>query len=122
MGKGKVLVVDDEPDILMAMKMKLESLDCLATTASTGKEALNKITEEKPDVVLLDIILKGKDGFEVCREIKRTFPDVKVLIYTAKIEGVNVTKAREAGADDFVVKTGNFAAIIESLNKFLPAP
>ncbi len=66
--------------------------------------------KEKPDVVLMDVRLPGSDGYEVCRQIKETEGlTTKVILYTAYIDAVNVTKARAVGADDFLGKASDFS-------------
>lgn len=69
-GKAKILLVDDDPDILMAMRAVLESQNYEVITASDGEQALVKLRDERPDLMVLDLLMPRMDGFAVCRELK----------------------------------------------------
>ncbi|MFO7171719.1 MAG: response regulator transcription factor [Bacillota bacterium] len=99
----RILVVDDEPAIveLVAYNLRREGFDVL--TAATGPEALEKATAEKPDLVVLDLMLPGMDGFAVCRELRKR-SEVPVLILSARGDEVDRVVGFELGADDYVVK------------------
>jgi len=103
---NKVLVVDDEPDVLTLTKLILEGAGISVITASNGKEALQKAEDEKPNLILLDVVMPGKSGFEVCKILKsqpqtRSIP---VIIFTVLNRDVDRTLSVEAGADDFLPK------------------
>src|SRR5919202_6178982 len=98
-----VLVVDDEPRMVNFMRMNLELEGCRVITASNGREGLDSAREEMPDVVLLDIMMPGMDGFETLRRL-RTFSQVPVLILTAKDDEEDRIKGLELGADDYIGK------------------
>ena len=123
MEKGvKILLVDDDPNTLTVLADLLteEGYDTVVT--ADGKEALDKMDREKPDVALVDTRLPGMDGYEVCRRIKE-MPGLttKVIIYTAYVDAVNVAKAREVGADDFIGKTADFANMRQAIKEVLDA-
>lgn len=101
-GPGKVLVVDDESSILasIAASLRREGLDVV--TAETGPDALEQLAEQ-PDVIVLDVMLPGMDGFEVCRHI-REVSNVPILILSARGEEVDRVVGLEIGADDYLVK------------------
>lgn len=115
----KILLVDDEQDILQVISFRLEKADYKVIVASSGEEALVMVDQEKPDVILLDVMMPGMDGFEVCKKIKSKSPSQKIIIYTAKVDGVNAAKARESGANDFTVKTTDLKYILESIRKMI---
>jgi len=69
-GKEKILLVDDDPDILMAMSAVLESRDYRVVTAQDGEQALDKLRDERPDLMVLDLLMPKMDGFAVCRELQ----------------------------------------------------
>jgi len=101
-----ILVVDDNEvnvELLVAM---LASEHYVVSTATDGFEALAKIEAEKPDIVLLDVMMPELDGFEVCRRIKTdpTMADIPVIMVTALSDVDDLVRGFEAGADDFVTK------------------
>lgn len=99
----KILVVDDEERIRRLLKMYLERENYLIDEAEDGNEALLKATTNDYDVILLDLMMPGKDGIEVCRELreKKATP---VIMLTAKGEEVNRVQGFEVGTDDYIVK------------------
>ena len=104
MGKNvKILVVDDEERIRRLLKMYLERENYVIEEAEDGNEALSKALENDYDVILLDLMMPGKDGIEVCRELreKKATP---VIMLTAKGEEVNRVQGFEVGTDDYIVK------------------
>ena len=77
--KSKILIVDDEELILLAWRKELESEGYEVSTASNGKEAVDAAAKEKPDIVITDLIMPEMDGVEVCRKIKKMYPDTDVV-------------------------------------------
>ncbi|NLJ85731.1 MAG: response regulator transcription factor [Firmicutes bacterium] len=99
----KILVVDDEHSIVELIKFNLEKEDLQVVTAYDGDEAIQVFNREKPDLVILDIMLPFKDGWEVCREL-RDISAVPIIMLTAKEEEADKIKGLEIGADDYVTK------------------
>lgn len=99
----RVLVVDDEPAILRAVRAGLAAREYTVTTATTGREALASITTEVPDVVVLDLGLPDIDGIEVCRSV-RAWSDVPIIVLSAESTEHRKVMALDEGADDFVTK------------------
>ncbi|RRN73023.1 DNA-binding response regulator [Peribacillus simplex] len=99
----KILVVDDEERIRRLLKMYLEREEYIIDEAENGDMALSKALENDYDLILLDIMMPGKDGIEVCRELreKKTTP---IIMLTAKGEEVNRVQGFEVGTDDYIVK------------------
>jgi DNA-binding response OmpR family regulator len=98
-----LLLVDDEPRIRRVLRLALEDEGYQVAEAADGYDALAALRREPPDVVLLDIMLPDRDGFTVCREIRRT-SDVPVIMVTARTDSHDVVAGLEAGADDYVTK------------------
>jgi two-component system KDP operon response regulator KdpE len=113
-----VLVVDDEPRMVNFMRMNLELEGCRVITAPSGREALDRAREEMPDVVLLDIMMPGMDGFETLRRL-RTFSQVPVLILTAKDEEEDRVKGLELGADDYIGKPFSHRELVSRIRAVL---
>ena len=98
-----LLLVDDEPRIRRVLRLALEDEGYEVAEAANGLDALTALRRQPPDVVLLDIMLPDRDGFTVCREIRRT-SDVPVIMVTARTDSHDVVAGLEAGADDYVTK------------------
>lgn len=98
-----ILVVDDEPAILEVLTYNLEKAHYRVFVARDGLEALQLARKESPDLIILDLMLPGLDGLEVCRELRRE-GDVPIIMLTARDEEVDRIVGLELGADDYVVK------------------
>ncbi len=99
----KILVVDDEPEIVRLVRAYLERAGFTVVTASEGREALAVFRHEHPSLVILDLNLPGLDGLDVCRSMRRA-SDVPIIMLTARAEEVDRLVGLELGADDYVVK------------------
>lgn len=99
----KVLVVDDDENIVKLIKLYLEKEDYKVCTANNGREALDVFKREKPSIIILDIMMPEMDGNQVCREIRKT-SDVPIIMLTAKGETFDKVLSLELGADDYIVK------------------
>jgi DNA-binding response OmpR family regulator len=99
----RILAVEDDERIRTAVKMALEDEGWVVEEADNGEDALNAFTRHPTDVVLIDIMLPGIDGFEVCRSIRRT-SDVPIVMVTARADTHDVVAGLEAGADDYLTK------------------
>jgi two-component system response regulator MtrA len=101
--RGKVLVVDDDAALSEMLTIVLRNEGFESRVCATGERALADFREFRPDVVLLDLMLPGKDGIDVCKEI-RAESGVPIVMLTAKSDTVDVVVGLESGADDYVVK------------------
>ncbi|KSU81698.1 two-component system, OmpR family, response regulator VicR [Fictibacillus enclensis] len=99
----KILVVDDERPIADILQFNLEKEGFQVTCAYDGVSAIEKIESEKPDMILLDIMLPMKDGMEVCREVRKKY-DTPIIMLTAKDSEIDKVLGLELGADDYVTK------------------
>ncbi|MGB3915702.1 MAG: response regulator [Dethiobacteria bacterium] len=100
---AKILVVDDERSIAEILKYNLEKEGFEVILAYDGEEALERLEQDKPDLILLDIMLPKKDGFAVCREI-RAQKEIPIIMLTARETEVDKVLGLELGADDYVTK------------------
>jgi len=119
MGNKKILVVDDEPDFLKMIKIRLEANDYNVIVASNGKEALEQIKSVIPDAVLLDILMPGIDGLEVLKRIRKTNPNLPVFIITAFSNEERFESAKKLNASGFIVKTGDLQREVENITNVL---
>ncbi len=101
-----VLIVDDEPNIVLSLKFLVSQQGYEVRTAGSGEEALQSLREQVPDLVLLDIMMPKPDGYEVCQKIRSTpeWKDIPVIMLTAKGRDVERQKGFAMGADDYITK------------------
>jgi two-component system KDP operon response regulator KdpE len=113
-----VLVVDDEPRIVSFMRMNLELEGCRVISASNGREALERARDDMPDIVLLDIMMPGMDGFEVLRRL-REWSTVPVIVLTAKDDEDDRIRGLELGADDYIGKPFSHRELVSRIRAVL---
>ena len=101
---ARILVVDDEPSIVLAVKDELIFEGFEVDSATDGHEALAKARALRPDVLLLDLMLPGLNGFEICRQLRPEMPEMWVIIFTVRGQEADRITGFEAGADDYVTK------------------
>jgi CheY-like chemotaxis protein len=118
-----ILVVDDNRDNVEILSTFLESRGYRVATAEDGKSALAKLEEVNPDLVLLDVMMPGMDGWQVCRTIKRhpEFGSTRVVMVTAKGGFEDKFEGMRSGADDYVVKPVDLAELAIKVERNLKA-
>ena len=106
MKKQKIIVVEDEPDLVDVVTYNLKREGYLVLAAQRGDEGLNLIRSERPDLVLLDLMLPGMDGLSICRQMKSdtSLSEIPIIIASAKGEESDVVIGLEMGADDYLAK------------------
>ncbi len=121
MPKEKILVVDDEEDLLKLIRFHLEKDGYKVLTATNGEDALFLTRRERPELIILDLMLPGIDGFEVCKKIKTTpeLAHTAVVMLTAKGEEVDVTLGLKLGADDYVTKPFSLKELVARVQAVL---
>ena len=119
MDKKKILVVDDEPNILRLTTYRLEKLGYDILTAVNGKEAFDTIQNEKPDLVLLDLLLPVMSGIDVCKKAKNDekLKQIPIILFTADSNTMTAERARKFGADDYITKPFDPDELIEKVKK-----
>ena len=120
-GKPRILVVDDNDEILDFLSLQLERRGYRATTCRRGREAVRLAVEQRPDLILLDIMMPDLDGFKVCRMLKDS-PDtarIPIIFLTAKTTDVDKLKGFEVGAEDYLVKPFKIHELISKVQIFL---
>ncbi len=101
---ARILVVEDDPTVLSAVKRVLELDGHIVTTAKNGRSGLDAILQDTPDVVVMDVMMPLMDGMEVCRQVRRAGNRVPILLLTARAEVGDRVEGLDAGADDYLSK------------------
>lgn len=117
----KVLIVDDEPNIVLPLQFLMEQNGYAVDVASSGEEAIEKLMQFGPNLILLDIMLPGIDGYEVC-EIIRLNPDwkkIKIIFLTARGRDVDIAKGLVLGADAYITKPFANADVVQKVSQLL---
>jgi two-component system alkaline phosphatase synthesis response regulator PhoP len=119
--KPTVLVVDDNQQNLELLQAYLEDVDCRAISARDGLEALKIISEDLPDLILLDVMMPKMSGFEVCKRIKNDpkTADIPVIMVTALSEFGDIERAIDSGTDDFLSKPVNKLELLTRIKTML---
>jgi DNA-binding response OmpR family regulator len=117
----KILVADDEPNIVISLEYLLKREGYTVVIARDGQEAIDAITRELPDLVLLDVMMPKKTGFEVCQEVRANdaLQATKILMLTAKGRDTDVTKGLGLGADAYMTKPFSTRELVQKVAQML---
>ncbi len=118
MSNGKILIVDDDVNICELLRLYIQKDGFTAVTANDGEEAVRFCKAETPDLILLDIMLPKLDGWQVCREIRKS-SDVPIIMLTAKGETFDKVLGLELGADDYITKPFETKEVIARIKAVL---
>jgi DNA-binding response OmpR family regulator len=121
--RARVLVVDDEADLIRILEFGLKSMGYAVETASDGQEGLKKARELKPDIILLDLMLPKLDGYKVCRLLKfdERYKSIPIIILSARTQEGDQSLAMEMGANRFITKPYEFSEIVAQMEALLKA-
>ena len=121
MAKGKILVVDDEIYIVHILDFSLGMEGYEVTTALDGEQALERVAESKPDLIVLDIMMPKLDGYETCKVLKsrEDTKDIPIILLSAKGRNVDQKTGFEVGADDYITKPFSPRKLVERINAIL---
>lgn len=118
---NRVLVIDDEKNILLTLNMFLNKKGYIVKSISNGAEALDLAEKYMPDIILLDILLPGLNGYLLCRTLKGNYSTkhIPVIFMSAKNQNEDIKQAFEAGGDDYIIKPFTYQQIEKVINKYL---
>jgi DNA-binding response OmpR family regulator len=121
MSQKKILIVDDEVDLVETIRFPLENEGFTVLVSYNGEDALNKARKEKPDLIILDIMLPKLDGYKVCRLLKfdERYKHIPILILTAKIQEKDKILGKETGADEYITKPFDLDELLEKVKAYL---
>lgn len=121
MSKKRILLVDDEEDLRKMLAFRLEAVDYEVLQAVDGQEGLNKTRADKPDLIILDLMLPKLDGFKVCRMLKfdQKYKHIPVIMFTARAQKSDEELGKEMGADAYITKPFEPKALLEKMKELL---
>ena len=121
MAEKKILVADDNPNLVKIMKYNLEKAGYGVLEARNGQEALDMAKAQKPDIILLDLMLPKMNGFEVCRMLKfdERYKKIPIIMVTARTSESDMNTGKEVGADEYMVKPIDFKVLTENIDKLV---
>ena len=118
---ASILVADDEPNIVLSLEFLLRQAGFRVRTVSDGEAALAAIAQEPPDLVLLDVMIPGRDGYAVCQEIRGNpaWRGMRIIMLTAKGGEIQREKGLSLGADEYVTKPFSTRELVERIRRML---
>ena len=118
---ASILVADDEPNIVLSLDFLLKQAGFRVRTVSDGEAALAAIAQEPPDLVLLDVMIPGRDGYAVCQEIRGNpaWREIRIIMLTAKGGEIQREKGLSVGADEYVTKPFSTRDLVERIRRML---
>lgn len=121
MAKKRILVVDDEPDTVKTLSFRLKSSGYEVIAAVDGLEALNKARKEKPDLIILDLMLPKMDGYHVCRLLKfdEEYSHIPILMLTARTLEIDLLTGLKTGADEYLTKPYDSKKLLQTIQDML---
>jgi DNA-binding response OmpR family regulator len=120
---GKVLIADDEPNIVTSLQFLMKKSGYETSVARDGDEALTEVERFRPDLLLLDVMMPKRDGFEVCQKLRESgWTDLKIVLLTAKGRETEVAKGLAVGADAYITKPFSTRELVEQVNRLLVGP
>ena len=119
---SRILIVDDEPEIVRGLQDNLRFEGYQTSTAADGREALTVAAREAPDLILLDIMMPGLSGWDVCRELRSQGIDVPIIMLTARGEEGDRVRGLELGADDYITKPFSLRELLARVRAVLRRP
>jgi len=115
----RILLAEDEPDMAMGLRDNLQFEGYEVITASDGEEAIDKAKAERPDLIVLDVMMPKRTGLEVCKEVREAGFTVPILMLTAKSQEIDIVRGLEAGADDYVTKPFSVRELLARIKAIL---
>ena len=112
----KILIIEDEKNMVEGLRFNLEARDYLVIAALNGETGLKMAEEEHPDLIILDLMLPGLNGYEICKRVKATNPEIPVVMLTAKSQESDIITGLDLGADDYITKPFSILELLARIN------
>lgn len=118
---GSVLVVDDEPNIVLSLEFLMKQEGCEVRVATDGEAALAAVEEQPPDLILLDVMIPKRDGFDVCQTIRANpaWEGIHIIMLTARGRDLEREKGMALGADEYITKPFSTREVVERVREVL---
>jgi two-component system, OmpR family, alkaline phosphatase synthesis response regulator PhoP len=119
--RAKIMVVDDEPNIIQTLQDRLEMNDYTVISACNGKEGLDKAINEKPDIILLDVIMPIMDGHEMLERLRKTEAGkgIAVIMLSARSQTDDIARASSCGIEDYIIKPFDLSELLAKIEGIL---
>lgn len=117
----RILIVDDEPNIVLSLEFLMKKNGYDVETATDGEQALAAVDRQRPDLVLLDVMMPRKDGYQVCQILRENadYADMRIVMLTAKGRDVEREKGLSLGADDYITKPFSTQDVVDKVGELL---
>lgn len=124
MADKRILVVDDETQLVEMLKMRLEASGYQVLSAYDGQEALDMARKEKPDLIILDLMLPKIDGYKVCRMLKfdEKYKNIPIILFSARAQEADIKLGKEVGADAYITKPFDPPSLLGKIKELLKEP
>ncbi len=117
--QARILIIEDERNMVAGLQFNLEARGYKVSAAYDGEEGYRKAVEQHPDLVILDLMLPKRDGYDVCRKLKKEVPDIPIVMLTARSQESEIVLGLELGADDYVTKPFSVLELIARIKMVL---
>ena len=115
----KILIIEDEVNMIEGLRFNLEARDYIVIASQDGETGLKRAVEEKPDLIILDLMLPGINGYEVCKKLKESNPEIPIVMLTAKSQESDIITGLDLGADDYITKPFSILELLARINAML---
>ena len=115
----KILIIEDEVNMIEGLRFNLEARDFVVIDALDGETGLKRAAEDQPDLIILDLMLPGINGYEVCKKLKASMPEIPIVMLTAKSQESDIVTGLDLGADDYITKPFSILELIARINAML---
>jgi len=115
----KILIIEDEVNMIEGLRFNLEARDYTVIASQDGETGLKRAVEEQPDLIILDLMLPGINGYEVCKKLKGSNPEIPIVMLTAKSQESDIITGLDLGADDYITKPFSILELLARINAML---
>ncbi|MBN1869177.1 MAG: response regulator [Candidatus Omnitrophica bacterium] len=121
MAKKRILIIDDELELIKAVQIRLQQADYEALVAYDGQEGLEKAKKENPDLIILDLMLSKMDGYKVCGLLKADtrYHKIPIIMFTARVQESDKKMGREMGADAYITKPFDHQILLDKIKELI---
>jgi DNA-binding response OmpR family regulator len=115
----KILIIEDEVNMIEGLRFNLEARDYMVIASQDGETGIKRAIKEQPDLIILDLMLPGINGYEVCKKLKESKPEIPIVMLTAKSQESDIITGLDLGADDYITKPFSVLELLSRINAML---